>query len=266
MSAASVIPASVLSLVLLSPSLEAMNTDNVVKDSRYVSVQIGATQAQSHVLQSMIRVSIPDDITTVGSALQYLLEPYGYQLDDQIETAKVSDLYVLLTRPLPAPHRTLEAMTLQDALSVLGGESFDVVINPVLRTISYDLKPDQKEYVSDNDIETAQALWRERNKATSSLVADESSSMRMLGYGPVKPGDTLSHIVLQFGIPDLTLDQVLVHAYHSNPHAFANDNMNHLLVGAHMSMSSIVDEVLSPAEANRLVDEHYSRWLQMVQP
>lgn len=156
MSTASVIPASVLSLVLLSPSLEAMETNSVVKDSRYVSVQVGATTAQSHVLQSVIRVTIPDDITTVGTALQYLLEPYGYQLDDEIETVEVSDLYVLLTRPLPAPHRTLKAMTLQDALSVLGGESFDVVINPVLRTISYDLKPDQKEYVSDSDREVAQ--------------------------------------------------------------------------------------------------------------
>ncbi|WP_444944851.1 hypothetical protein ACJJIK_09300 [Microbulbifer sp. ZKSA006] len=104
MSAASVIPASVLSLVLFSPSLEAVDTDNVVKDSRYVSVQIGATPVQSNVLKSVIRVSIPDTITTVGAALQYLVEPYGYQLDDEIETAKKSDLYVLLTRPLPAPH------------------------------------------------------------------------------------------------------------------------------------------------------------------
>lgn len=266
MSAASVIPASVLSLVLLSPSLEAMETDNVVKDSRYVSVQIGATQAQINVLQSVIRITIPDDIITVGTALQYLLDPYGYQLDDEIETTEVSDLYVLLTRPLPAPHRTLDAVTLQDALSVLGGESFGVVINPVLRTISYELKPNQKQYVSDRDREAAEALWRERNKPVSSSDDIGMSEMAVLGYGPVKPGDTLSHIVLQFGIPDLTLDQVLVHAYRSNPHAFANDNMNHLLVGAHLSMSSIVDEVVSPAEANKLVDEHYSRWLQMVQP
>jgi len=266
MSAASVIPASVLSLVLLSPSLEAMETDSVVKDSRYVSVQIGATQAQSHVLQSVIRVSIPDDITTVGSALQYLLEPYGYQLDDQIETAEVSDLYVLLTRPLPAPHRTLEAMTLQDALSVLGGESFDVVINPVLRMISYRLKPDQKQHVNDSDREATQLLWRESNELVSSSDDINISSMAVLGYGPVKPGDTLSHIVLKVNLPDLTLGQALVHTYRSNPHAFANDNMNHLLVGAHLSISSIAEEMLLPAEASQLVDEHYNRWLEVVQP
>ncbi|WP_444944849.1 hypothetical protein ACJJIK_09290 [Microbulbifer sp. ZKSA006] len=72
--------------------------------------------------------------------------------------------------------------------------------------------------------------------------------------------------MLQLDFPDLTLDQALVHAYRSNPHAFANGNMNHLLIGVHLSMSSIVDEVLFPAEASRLVDDHYSRWLQQVQP
>ena len=265
MSAASVIPALLLSLVLLSPSLEATNTDNVVKDSRYVSVQIGAEPDQRNILQSVIRVTIPDDITTVGTALQYLLDPYGYQLDDQIEATEVSDLYVLLTRSLPAPHRSFDAVTLQDALSVLGGGSFDVVINPVLRTISYDLKPDQKEYVSDSDREAAISLWLE-GKEESSLVIEENSTISGLGYGPVKPGDTLSYIVLQLSFPDLTLDQALFHTYRSNPHAFANSNMNHLLVGAHLSILPIVDEVLSPAEASRLVDEHYSRWLQVVQP
>lgn len=271
MSAASVIPASVLSLLLLAPPIQAEKANNegfpnTIKDSRYVSVQIGATAAQTNVLKSVVQITIPNHITTVGAALQYLIKPYGYELDDEIEAGEASGLYVLLTRALPDPHRELHSMTLQDALNVLGGESFDLVINPVLRTVSYHLKPEQNSYVSDNDRTEAQAHWSERNKPVSISLDEESSPLAVYGYGPIKPGDTLSHIVMQFEFADLTLDQALVHAYRSNPKAFVDDNMNHLVVGAYLSVSSTRDEVLPPAAASRLVDEHYSRWLQQVQP
>lgn len=271
MSAASVIPASVLSLVLIAPSLQAMNTADVVspgvvKESRYVSHRVGASPEQIDLMQSVVRTTIPDQRKTVGAALQYLLKPYGYRLDDELDESESLDFYVLLTRPLPESHRTLNPLTLNDALDVLGGDSFEVVVNPVLRTVRYRLKPGLQDYVSEADRDKAQVIWLESLESGLTTTQKPPLSTDVFGYGPVKQGDTLSDIVLQFDMADLTLDQLLVHAFRANPDAFANSNMNHLIVGAYLSIPALSSETLSPTEASRLVDEHYRRWLQQVQP
>lgn len=271
MSAVSVIPVSVLSLLLLAPSLQAMDAAGVashgaVKESRYVSHRVGATAEQMDVMQSVVRTTIPDQIKTVGAALGYLLKPYGYQLDDEDDEPKSLDFYLLLTRPLPESHRTIDPMTLNDALAVLGGDSFDVIINPVLRTVRYRLKSGLQDYVSEADRNRAQAIWLTSVESGIGKAQKAPVPMEVFGYGPVQSGDTLSDIVLQFGMVDLTLDQVLVHAFHTNPDAFAGGNMNHLIVGAYLSIPSFSSEKLSPIEASRVVDKHYRRWLQQVQP
>lgn len=271
MSAVGVIPASVLSLMLLAPSLQAMNTADAVsssevKESRYIVQKVGATSAQLDVMQSAVRITIPGQIKTVGAALQYLLKPYGYRIDDELGEVESLDFYVLLTRPLPEPHRTFDPMTLTDALNVLGGDSFEVVINPVLRTVRYRLKPGFLEYVSEADREKAKTTWVNFIEPELDTESGEPLSSEVFGYGPVKPGDTLSDIVMQFDMADFTLDQVLVHAFRVNPDAFANGNMNHLIIGSYLSIPPLNHEPLSPINASRLVDEHYRLWLQQVQP
>lgn len=272
MSVASALPISVLSLLLLAPSLQAMDATDVVRQSRYVSQQVGPTLAQTDVMQSVVRVSIPEQILSVGAALQYLLKPYGYQLDDAMDDSESLAVYVLLTRTLPEPHRTLDAMTLHDALDVLGGASFETVINPVLRTVRYRLKPGFLEYVSDSYGEEARVIWMAAADSSSSAVPVTPFSTTVAGsiegadYGPVKPGDTLGGIVLDLGLKGMTLAQALVHVFHANPDAFANHNMNHLLVGAYLTVPPLSDAPLTPTAASRLVDEHYRRWLQQVQP
>lgn len=271
MSAASVIPASVLGLILIAPSLQAMDTaeavsQGAVKESRYVLHRVGASQQPVDVMQSIVRTTIPDQIKTVGAALQYLLKLYGYQLEDNAEKPESLGFYVLLTRPLPEPHRALDLMTLTDALNVLGGDSFEVVINPVLRTVRYQLKPEFLDYVSEVDRKKAQAIWVKLVAPAFDKESESSLSNKVFGYGPVKPGDTLSDIVLQFDMAEFTLDQALVHAFRANPNAFANGNMNHLVVDSTLSIPLLNDEPLSPIEASRLVDEHYRLWLQQVQP
>lgn len=275
MSAASVIPASVLSLMFLAPSLQAMDTADVVshgkvKESRYVSQWVGPTEAQMDVMESIVRTTIPDQIKTVGAALQYVLKPHGYQLDDDADNAESLDFYVLLTRQLPEPHRTLDPISLYEALEVMGGDSFEVVINPVLRTVRYRLKPAFLEYVSEADRAKAKATWLEFVELELELELDaepeQPSSIEVFGYGPVKQGDTLSDIVMQFDMAEFTLDQVLVHAFRVNPDAFANGNMNHLIIGSYLKIPPLSHELLSSIEASQLVDEHYRLWLQKVQP
>ena len=267
MSTARVVLASVLNLLLLAPSLPlwAAGTVDAVAESRYVLQRVDASRVQKDVLQSIVRETIPNQITSVGAALQYLLEPYGYQLDDRGDKSGSLNFYVLLTRPLPKPHRTLNPVTLYDALDILGGESFEVVINPVLRTVRYRLKPAFQDYVGGVDLDKARALWQQHIRPVSSHEPATLSD-NMFDYGLVKPGDTLSDIVLRLNLPNLTLDQALVHTFRSNPSAFAQSNMNHLLVGEYLSVPPQVDKPLSPDAASRLVDKHYSRWLQKVQP
>lgn len=270
MSAVRVISTTAFSLLLLAPVLQAK--DWSIQESRYVTQQVGPTLAQADLMKSVIRVSIPERVLSVGAAIQYLLKPYGYQLDDEMGPPESLAAYVLLTRPLPEPHRTLNTMTLHDALEVLGGDSFDVLINPVLRTVGYRLKPGLQEHVSEADWDEAKATWIAG--ADASLGAApitlppkaEKGFIETPDYGPVKPGDTLGGIVLGLGLKGLTMAQALVHTFQSNPGAFANNNMNHLLVGVYLTVPPWRDELLPPSAASRVVDEHFRLWLQQVQP
>ena len=82
-------------------------------------------------------------------------------------------------------------------------------------------------------------------------------------YGPVQRGDSLSHIANQLDLSGMTIDQVLVHLFRVNPHAFANGNMNHLLAGKTLKIPPVNPETLLTAfEASQLVDEHYRLWIQ----
>ena len=260
MPATRLVPVILFSATFVSSLTVAGNPMEVipqmVPESRYVSLSTEPTAAQWDVMQSVITVAIPKSAETVGDALQHILKSYGYQLDDGDDDSLA--FYVLLTRRVPEPHRNLGPITLRDALDVLGGASFEVIINPVLRTVGYRLKPEFQTYISDAAATEAKSAWL-------SLLDDPVPAV-IQGYGPVKPCDTLSSIVVRLGMADLTLDQALVHVFRSNTQAFASGNMNHLLVGEYLSIPPI-DDPLSPAAASRLVDEQYRAWqLREVQP
>jgi type IV pili sensor histidine kinase/response regulator len=96
-------------------------------ESRYLSAQVGPENAQIDLLQSIVDLRVPEKTTTVGGALDYLLRPYGFQLDDSHdlnEPSEVNEQYLLFVLTLPEPHRNLGTMTLMDALNTLGGKSF----------------------------------------------------------------------------------------------------------------------------------------------
>ncbi len=103
-------------------------------ESRYLSVQVGPEQAQTDLLQNIVEIRVPETITTVGESLDYLLRPYGCQID---EFPEVDEQYLLLILALQEPHRRLGPMTLMDAITTLGGNSFRPLINSVKRTVKY---------------------------------------------------------------------------------------------------------------------------------
>ena len=250
----------VLALVFSIPSVALAGIEESrTFESRYLSVQVGPEQAQTDLLQSIVEIRIPEKITTVGASLNYLLEPYGFQLDDNPES---DGQYLLLILVLPEPHRRLGPMTLMNAITTLGGHSFQSSINPVKRTVSYQLREGFAQFATEIDSEIAKQQWLERTEMVL-LPSNESKSIpaEQQNYGPVLRGDNLSFIVSKLALKGMTTAQSLVHIFRANPQAFANHNMNHLLAGEILTIPPVEIEALPTAvESSRLVDEHYRLW------
>ena len=239
-------------------------------ESRYLSAQVGPENAQIDLLQSIVDLRVPEKTTTVGGALDYLLRPYGFQLDDSHdlnEPSEVNEQYLLFVLTLPEPHRNLGTMTLMDALNTLGGKSFRPLINPVKRSVRYQLREGFGQFATAEDMEVAKQEWLDQKKITT-LPSKKPGAISVAQqehqtYGPVQRGDSLSHIASQLNLTGMTIDQVLVYLFRANPHAFANNNMNHLLAGTVLKIPPVNPETLPTAfEASQFVDEHYRLWVQ----
>lgn len=108
-----------------------------IQTGRYSTVQAKPIQPQRQLLQVMISVSIPDDITTIGQTINYVLKRSGYQLVQP--KADQPELTAFFYKGLPEVHRHMGPMTLEDALSILVAPAFTLHEDPVQRLISYDL-------------------------------------------------------------------------------------------------------------------------------
>lgn len=238
----------------------AESDETHIASSRYTYEQVGPTRSQRDLLQTIINVKIPERIGTVGEAVDYVLRPYGFRM--RMDENTPEEQYVLLVLPLANPHRTLDTMTLMQALTVLGGESFSVVVNPVTRQIAFQLKDTFRSHITESEIRYAKKMWVGREEkyiqATDSIQESVISS-----YGPVKEGETLSGIVGYFQTNGYTLGQALIEVFNANPNSFASSNMNNLLRGSVLKIPSFNDSpTLSAGEATRIVESHYQSWLE----
>ncbi len=115
-----------------------------IQTGRYSSIKSQPTQSQRELLQVMITVSIPDEITSIGETIAYLLKRSGYQLMQPV--AMQIELTSFFLKRLPDVHRHIGPMTLEDALIILTSPAFKLNIDPVRRLISYEL---DKQYVGE---------------------------------------------------------------------------------------------------------------------
>jgi type IV pili sensor histidine kinase/response regulator len=252
-----------------STATQAGIPDHRVSESRYLSVQVGPERNQIDLLQSIIDLSIPERLKTVGEALTYLLTPYGYQIEVDFDITEQSLLFMLA---LPGPHRQLGPITLMDALTTLGGASFQSVINPVKRTVRYQLREGFEQFVTDEELDYARKQWLAKQERVSLATIKESLTFPALQehrrYVLVKQGDSLSRIASQLDLGGITTDQSLAYLFHANPHAFMNSNMNYLLAGVTLRLPPVDREtLLSATDASLLADKHDRLWVQhKVQP
>ena len=107
-----------------------------VQVGRYASLSPAPTEAQVHLLSTIVTVNLPARVSNVGGAVQHLLKGSGYRL--AAEAAADPDRLHLLRLPLPEPHRHLGPMSLQDALETLGGPAYRLVEDPLHRLISFE--------------------------------------------------------------------------------------------------------------------------------
>ena len=108
-----------------------------VQVGRYQSVKLQPTDEQINLLSSIVEIELPEQVSTVGQAITRLLDGSGYRL----LSPKLAESYRshLFAMPLPDVQRQLGPLSLRQALELLGGPAFRLVIEPTYRLASFEL-------------------------------------------------------------------------------------------------------------------------------
>lgn len=166
--------------------------------ARYAYLLPGSHYAQRHPLKVTIaQMRFPQEVATVGDALDYLLERSGYRFDE--ERSRWAQT-ILLPQPLPEVHRDLGPIHLAEALGVLAGSAWRLKANPLYRTLV---------------IEPAEA-WRAQLERTDSVLEIEAApGMAAAPYLEPAPEaldlplPTGLHDPAEIFVEDMTLEQAL---------------------------------------------------------
>jgi type IV pili sensor histidine kinase/response regulator len=224
-------------------------------------------------------VRFPRSVQTVGGALQHLLPPSGYQLAD---TRNVDPhVAILMSRPLPEVHRQIGPTTLQDALTVLAGEGWQLEVDPVHRLVSFRLleslrgrfatvvpvigEPARVEHV----MLEAQAKAPSHPAGIDAVVLQEGHGSPERMYGPVQHGETLRVIAASLWSDDDSVDRGMVALLHHNPEAFhridGQPNLNLVREGAQLHVpSEPVVQKISRTQAQGVVAQQHAAWQRLL--
>ena len=108
-----------------------------VQTGRYTHVKNIPPVDQINPLKVVVVTRIPQSAVTVGDSISYLLSRSGFVLADaSVMSTETQNLMLL---PLPQVQRQIGPMTLDKALKTLGGDSFELVVDPVHRIVNYEL-------------------------------------------------------------------------------------------------------------------------------
>lgn len=114
---------------------------------RYSEMSVGPTIEQMDVLKALVQTRFHGSITTVGQAIDYILLRSGYRLASG--TSADPALQILTSRPLPEVHRELGPITLEEALRTLAGPIYRLVIDPLHRLVSFEIKEGYQSLMDD---------------------------------------------------------------------------------------------------------------------
>jgi conjugative transfer region protein (TIGR03748 family) len=103
--------------------------------ARYSVIQPRPSSGQQDLLAVALPLRVPNEITTVGGAVEYAIRDSDYRLvaSDQLTTG-VNDMLKL---PLPKAHRQFQPLPLKDVINLLAGPAFVPVHDPVHRLLAF---------------------------------------------------------------------------------------------------------------------------------
>lgn len=110
---------------------------NYTQFGRYLTVTNASHGDDPYGINDIVQRQFPDNVKTIGAAIKYTLQGTGYHLLPENASASVVDR--LYSYPLPIYLRNIGPMTLRNALLKLSGDSYQLVVDPVHRLISYKL-------------------------------------------------------------------------------------------------------------------------------
>tara|TARA_R110000868_G_scaffold266583_1_gene525850 strand:- start:64037 stop:64498 length:462 start_codon:yes stop_codon:yes gene_type:complete len=129
---------TILVLSMSSYSLAFAGNTDYTQVGRYSTEQNGALLSQQDPLQTPFQVTFPSTVQTIGDAMTYLLSNTGYNLvDTSYRTATAKALF---GQSLPLADRHFGPMTVMQGLSALSGSTYQLLIDPAHRDISFQLK------------------------------------------------------------------------------------------------------------------------------
>lgn len=105
--------------------------------ARYFEVRPLPSVDQLDPLGAVVDLSLPASVRTVGEALALVLGSSGYRLPKGIR--EQAPLRRLLALPVPAPHRAIRNVRLDQAVAMMVAPAYRPVVDPVHRLIGFEL-------------------------------------------------------------------------------------------------------------------------------
>ncbi len=102
--------------------------------SRYTSVRLTPHAGQQDLLTQTFEGTLPAQVHTIAQAIDYLLQPSGYQRT-AVDPNAIA-LMAFLNQSLPLAHRRLGPLRLRDALALLVGSAWAIHVEPRTRRIT----------------------------------------------------------------------------------------------------------------------------------
>jgi conjugative transfer region protein (TIGR03748 family) len=128
-----------LAISLSTSAMSAYAIADVIQINRYATVANKPLAAQINPLLAVQQIHFPQDVKTVGQAIEWWLQYSGYSL--VAKEKQPESLQAVMLQTLPKIDRNLGPLRVKEGLEVLAGQQvFILVVNPLLREVNFKLK------------------------------------------------------------------------------------------------------------------------------
>ena len=198
------------------------------------------------------RVASPDAYQQAG--IEY--NPALPSVKLMIEKRPGGHPFIMITSTQPVNEPYLDLLVELNSSAGKLSREYAVLMDPVDAPTPVPVAaPEGRETTDDRVRSVEKAAPRQRPEAPAASSAGGDS------YGPVKPGDTLSGIARSSKPSDVSLDQMLVALFKSNPEAFAGKNMNRLKSGRILRLPDASElAAIDTADASKEVRLQAANW------